>query len=240
MFEKERHFLKSGWTAGPMSGSDQQKGVPAPPFEDAFDEKKLIVLPDPKSAELAKRDIVRIMEERISRRKFSGGPVSLNVLSFLLWACAGVREIRGGRIFRIVPSGGSRHPFENYFYADKVTGLEPGLYRYIATRNAVLPVSSGKGLKEELDRCILDQWRDCAFAAFWVINAYRGEWRYTDLSQKLAALDAGHICQNAYLAAEALGIGCCAIGAYLQEIDAVLGIDGNDEFCVYAGIFGPY
>jgi nitroreductase len=73
-----------------------------------------------------------------------------------------------------------------------------------------------------------------------VYNAYRCEWRYVEHSHKVSTLDAGHIGQNAYLAAEALGIGCCTIGAYIQEIDSLLGVDGENEFCVYIGVFGAY
>ena len=129
MFEKGRQFLKSEWTEEPMSNTDQLNGVPMPPFENAFDESALITLPDPKSANLKKRDIVQVIEERISRRKLGGGSISLNDLSFLLWASAGMREITGERIFRMVPSAGSRHPFESFFYADKVTVLEAEIGR---------------------------------------------------------------------------------------------------------------
>ena len=239
MFKEGRQFMKSKWTPEPMSDTDQARGVEMPPFENEFDENTLITLPEPRTADLKKRDIVQVIEERISRRKLGGGPISMSDLSFLLWASAGMREIKGNRIFRTVPSGGSRHPFESFFYADKVTGLESGLYRYIATRNAVVPVMFKEGLKEDLNKCILGQWFNSAVAIFWIFNAYRCEWRYTHHSHKISLLDAGHIAQNAYLAAEALGIGCCTIGAYQQEIDAVLGLDGDNEFCVYAGVFGP-
>ena len=52
-------------------------------------------------------------------------------------------------------------------------------------------------------------------------------------------LDAGHVCQNLYLACESLGLGTCAIGAYSQEkLDAFLGLDGQEEFAVYLSPVG--
>jgi nitroreductase len=55
----------------------------------------------------------------------------------------------------------------------------------------------------------------------------------------VVALDAGHVCQNLYLAATAVGAGVCAIDAYDQsEIDAALGVDGQDEFTVYCAAVG--
>jgi SagB-type dehydrogenase family enzyme len=53
------------------------------------------------------------------------------------------------------------------------------------------------------------------------------------------ALDAGHVCQNLYLAATAIGAGACAIGAYNQTaMDAVLDVDGEDEFVIYMATVG--
>ena len=241
MFKQGRDFMKSNFMEGSMGKSDQALGIAMPPFEDAFDENALIPLPDPKTAELKKRDIMQVLEERVSRRKLGEGSISMSDLSFILWACNGMRAIKAGRIFRTVPSAGSRHPYESFFYADKVDGLTPGLYRYIATRNAIVHISSEEGLKDGLIAGLKKQWFNCAVAIFWVFNAYRCEWRYTHHSHKVATIDVGHMGQNGYLAAEALGLGCCELGAYVQEdIDKLLGVDGDNEFCVYVAVIGKY
>ena len=241
MFEQGRSFMKSEWPEGTMGETDQMKGIPMPPFENEFDENALIPLPDPKTADIKKRDIVQVIEERVSRRKLGAGSISMSDLSFLLWATNGVKSVKGGRIFRTVPSAGSRHPFESYFYADRVDGLKPGLYRYIATRNSIIHISSEEGLKENLAESLKKQWFNCAVAIFWVFNAYRCEWRYTHHAHKVSTLDVGHIAQNGYLAAEALGLGCCALGAYIQkDVDRLLGVDGENEFCVYIEVIGKY
>ncbi len=55
----------------------------------------------------------------------------------------------------------------------------------------------------------------------------------------MIAIDAGHLCQNLYLACESINAGICAIGAYDQEkIDKLLGFDGKDEFTIYVAIVG--
>ena len=42
-----------------------------------------------------------------------------------------------------------------------------------------------------------------------------------------------------YIACEALGLGTVAIGSYHQETaDALLGLDGTDEFVIYAAPVG--
>jgi nitroreductase len=53
------------------------------------------------------------------------------------------------------------------------------------------------------------------------------------------ALDAGHLCQNLYLACEAIGAGTCAIAAYNQDLlDDLLGVDGDEEFGIYMAPVG--
>ena len=59
------------------------------------------------------------------------------------------------------------------------------------------------------------------------------------LSPKIIAQDSGHLCQNLYLASEAIGAGTCAIGAYDQaKIDPILGVDGEEEFTIYMAPVG--
>lgn len=58
-------------------------------------------------------------------------------------------------------------------------------------------------------------------------------------SIKVIALDAGHVCQNLYLACEAIGCGACAIAAYNQDLaDELVAVDGNEEFTVYIAPLG--
>lgn len=68
---------------------------------------------------------------------------------------------------------------------------------------------------------------------------YRMEWRYSIAAHKVIALDAGHVCQNLYLAVAAIGCGTCAVAAYHQEqMDGLLGVDGDDEFTLYLAPVG--
>ena len=65
------------------------------------------------------------------------------------------------------------------------------------------------------------------------------EWRYGIAAHKVIAIDAGHVCQNLYLACEAIGSGACAIAAYDQEaMDDLLRIDGENEMTVYLASVG--
>ena len=56
---------------------------------------------------------------------------------------------------------------------------------------------------------------------------------------EVMAIDAGHVCQNLYLACEAIGAGACAIAAYNQELmDKLIKVDGEDEFVIYLASVG--
>jgi nitroreductase len=75
----------------------------------------------------------------------------------------------------------------------------------------------------------------------WTTIPYRAEWRYGLAAHKGIALDAGHFCQNLYLACEAIGAGTCAVAAYPQEImDCLVRVDGQEEFVIYLAPVGKF
>lgn len=80
---------------------------------------------------------------------------------------------------------------------------------------------------------------NAAVTFVWTAIPYRMEWRYGLAAHKVIAIDVGHVCQNLYLACEAISAGTCAIAAYDQEaLDRLLRIDGRDEFAIYLAPVG--
>jgi SagB-type dehydrogenase family enzyme len=78
-----------------------------------------------------------------------------------------------------------------------------------------------------------------AVTFFWTAIPARMEWRYDLAAHKVIAIDAGHVCQNLYLAAQTIGAGVCAVAAYDQEAcDELLGVDGEEEFTIYLAPVG--
>jgi threonine aldolase len=258
--ENGRKLMKSGWEEMERYTSDQTKGLPMPYFvnhpphqprqprqSDAASQPEqsgrpdLIKLPEPQSSGLGLKSFAACTAERRSRRKFSAEPISLEELSFLLWASQGVRGARKDRfILRTVPSGGSRHPLDTHIYARRVTGLQPGLYRFMPVEHAlVMSAPASPALDAAFDAALFGQLWNCATLFVWTAVPYRTEWRYPTAAGKIVLLDAGHACQALYSACEALDLGTCAIGAYDQTpMDKVLGVDGQEEFAVYAAPVG--
>ena len=188
--------------------------------------------------------LLETIHRRKSHRRYTEEPLTLEEVAFLLWASQGAREIvqREGQtyVMRTVPSAGARHPFETYLLANRVVGLEPGLYRYLPVDHKLCPLETRPDLVGSMhDACFEQYVVDSAVTVVWTAIPYRTEWRYAILSPKLIALDAGHVCQNLYLAATAIGAGACAIGAYNQAaMDEVLALDGEDEFVIYMATVG--
>ena len=186
------------------------------------------VFPNPKRSESPKWICVRLLKQRVSVRKYSQEPLSLEELSCLLWLTQGVKEVtRRPATSRTVPSAGARHAFETYILVNRVTGLQPGLYRFLALEHALIAVNLSAKIAEELTQACFGQKMvsTSAVAFFWAAEMERMTWRYTQRGYRYIHLDAGHVCQNLYLSGEAFGCGTCAIAAFEDEtLNGLLGL----------------
>ncbi|MBA1334910.1 MAG: hypothetical protein HPY66_0531 [Firmicutes bacterium] len=238
-----REFLKSlywdRWDANELE-KDQDKGIAQPaPQKPYADGDKLIDLISPDDFTVGEVFLKDVIKKRRSRRKYSGQPLSLEELSFMLWSTQGLSGDKPN--LRNAPSAGGRHPFETYLYISNVIGLEPGLYRYLPLEHKLV-VSHGcaESIEDMSAACHNQKFvKNSAVVFIWTAVPYRAEWRYSIIAHKMIAIDVGHLCQNLYLASEAVGAGTCAIGKYDQgKMDALLGVDGSDEFAIYAATVG--
>jgi len=243
-FRKFRNFLKDSLRKEfDFSLTDQAKGISVPDVEKpVLAGQRVIALLNPKEwKKIEKVDLVSAIKNRRSRRAFLKKPLLLEELSFLLWATQGVMCRGEGYTMRTVPSAGARHALETYLCVLEVENLKPGVYRYLPTKHKLVE----EFLDEELafkiiPACMGQEFVGTAAVVFaWAAIPYRMEWRYGPVSAKVIAVDVGHVCQNLYLACEAVSCGTCAIGAYDQEkIDALLRLDGDDEFVIYLAPVG--
>ncbi len=237
--KKNREFMRSNFLETDEIKTDQELELPQPPLEKPYGEAaELVELPLAKEAELEKADIYKCMKSRRSRRKYSAKPITLKELSFLLWATQGVDKTLKNNYatLRPVPSGGARHAFETYLAVMNVEGLKKGMYRYLPLEHKLLFMYEDEAIAGKVISATLDQKFSGlgAVTFIWSCVPYRSEWRYSFSAHKTMLLDAGHVCQNLYLACEAAGCGTCAIAAYDQKLaDELIGVDGEDEFALY-------
>lgn len=215
---------------------------PPPVQKPAAPGSRVIQLPSAQEWSVAGCDLQAAIAGRESHRRFTEELLGLDELGFLLWATQGVRAVRHeAAVLRTVPSAGCRHPFETYLGVLRVTGLEPGLYRYLPLDHALVHERELPNLAAHMTAACRGQSfaGRAAVTFFWTAVMARTEWRYAEASYKVIALDAGHLCQNLYLACEAIGAGTCAIAAYNQDLaDELLGVDGSEELTVYIAPVG--
>lgn len=240
-YESERAFLKANWhLLADAWISDQNKGVPAPEQEEPpASTEDIIRLTPPEELPAQGSPFLELIRARKSRRKFNPScTLRPQDLSLLCWAAAGIRDRKSKYSFRTYPSAGARHPFDLFVFLSRIEGCAPGLYRYLPFEHALALVREGDD-SAALNDALMGQYWNASAVFVWAAVPYRTEWRYGPVSHKLIALDAGHACQNLYLACESLGAGTCAIGAYdQQKLDTYLGLDGKDRFALYAAPIG--
>ncbi|MEA4884577.1 MAG: SagB/ThcOx family dehydrogenase [Clostridia bacterium] len=239
-----RSTMKSRFPEARRNPSDQRLGAPQPPLVKPFDPgSQTVDLPSPRDAVPENVNLYDLIERRESRRQYSSDPISLAEVSFLLWATQGIKAIvkDGFAALRTVPSGGSRHAFETYLAVNRVEGLKPGIYRYLPIGHRLLFIGCPQELPSRIAQACFGQdfVATASVVFFWSVLPYRCEWRYSVAAHKTMIQDSGHLCQNLYIACEALSLGTCAIGAYDQwSADELLGLDGEEEFVIYAAPVG--
>jgi len=240
-----RLFLKDSIRqAIDFSQTDQNRRLAPPPLEKPYPAgaKRIDLIPVAQLQELGRIGLQTAINNRESRRSYSKRPLSLKELSFLLWATQGIRQqLDAGHALRTVPSAGCRHALETYLCVLRVEDLEQGIYRYLPLEHQLLLESAPEKLAQQIRQAVFGQPypAEAAVTFIWTTIPYRMEWRYSLAAHKVIALDAGHVCQNLYLACEAISAGTCAIAAYDQEaMDKLLGIDGENEFTIYLASVG--
>ena len=243
--ERYRYFLKDSIRRTiDFASTDQSRGVRPPPIEKPYPADSVLI-------DLTRKeeldgtfnaDLFSAISERQSHRNFRDLPLTLQELSFLLWATQGIRsKTNDYATFRTVPSAGCRHALETYLCVLNVTGLETGIYRYLPLEHQLLVVYIDEELPNKIVGATLNQTFTgrAAVTFIWTAIPYRMEWRYDISAHKVIALDAGHVCQNLYLACAAISGGTCAIAAYHQELmDKLVHVDGSDEFAIYLAAVG--
>ncbi len=226
-----------------LSTSLQSQGVPQPPLQLPYDPSATVVsLPVVKEVSDHPISLISAIEERRTLRRYQDAPITLAELAYLLWVTQGVKEKSSPKhTLRTVPSAGARHAFETYLLINRVEGLTPGLYRYLALEHALLPLDDDPELNQRVTSACGDQAQilESAVTFIWVAIKERMYWRYGERGYRYLHLDAGHICQNLYLGAEASSCGVCAIAAFDDEtLNSVLRLDGENQFVVYLASLG--
>ncbi len=226
-----------------LDASDQVRGVPPPPLErPPAPHAPILALPRVDTITVGTTTVREAIERRRSVRDFAHTSIPLEVLAWLLWATQGVKKVIPGQAtLRTVPSAGACHAFETFLAVHRVDGCEPGLYRYLALSHSLQACECSPEIAHRLVRACLGQpfVGSSAVSFVWAAVPSRMTWRYGERGYRYLLLDAGHVCENLYLAAEAVGLGLCAVAAFDDDaMNRLVGADGTDMFVTYVAAVG--
>lgn len=159
--------------------------------------------------------VSQALNERRSRREFSKKPLALADLSQMLWAGQGVTGEDGKRT---APSGHSIYPATIFVAVESAEGVPAGLYEY-------LPETHELGLLQE--GSVMDSWdaitgqphpKNAPVTLFLNGNVLKPAESYgREGGARVTYLELGHIGQNLYLQAEALGLAMVTMGGLDAE-----------------------
>ena len=222
----------------------QSQGAPWPQLQLPLPEgAEMVNLPAGKDLKLDKLDLIHLVEKRETFRSYTEQSLTLQELAFLLWGTQGVKSLLPDKPVtkRTVPSAGSRHAFDTDLLVNRVDGLQPGLYRYLALDHQLARLPAPQEICDILTEACTRQVhvKNSAVTFFWIAEQQRMTWRYCQRGYRYMFLDAGHVCQNLYLLAEAIGCGVCAIAAYDDDlVNVALNLDGVEQFAIYIATLG--
>ena len=202
-----------------------------PPRYKAYPDAEQIPLPDPGGFQGLR--VEGTLQMRRSVRDYADRSLSLVELSRLLWAAQGITEER--LEFRAAPSAGALYPIETYPVVHDVADLASGIYHYAVREHGLERLERGdfRGAVTQagLYQAFLGEANVC-----FVLSAVfqRTRWRYRERAYRYVLLEAGHIAQNLYLEATSMGLGACAVGAFLDgRLNDLLGLEGVEEAALY-------
>jgi len=169
------------------------------------DSDGMVMLP---AGEAAEMDLARTVLQRRSQRRFSERAVELRQLASILADMAQAPLLSGALHADLV--------------VNRVTGLEPGVYRYLPARHALQPVQLGD-FSTQARNAALDQDVIGDAAVVLILSADSAQaLKNGARGYRMAFLEAGLMGERWLLSAVARGLGACPVGAFYDEEAASL------------------
>ena len=185
----------------------------------------------PKPSFDGKVSVEKAIKGRRTVRDFRVKSLSLNHLSQLVWAGQGITDSLENK--RTAPSGGALYPLDIYILigengAEKTKG---GVYRYLPKEHSLLPIAKGDRRKEIALASLSQMWMAQAPIIFIITAEYRRiTGKYGERGIRYALIEVGHVGQNLFLQAEALGLGAGIVGAFNDtEVSNIAGLPPKHE-----------
>jgi SagB-type dehydrogenase family enzyme len=213
-------------------GSVANWGQPVALYK-AYPGAPVVPLPEPGLEESV--PTAKAIAARRSTRDYAPVAMSSDELSRLLFLTSGISADRYGNARRTAPSSGALYPIEVYAVVHRVDGIDPGVYHYAFREHALELIRTGDYRAQVVEQAIAQEFLgECGVVLFLTMILQRMRPKYQDRSYRYGLLEAGHLGENAYLAATSMGLGACGVGAFMDDaINDMLEVDGVEEAAVY-------
>jgi SagB-type dehydrogenase family enzyme len=189
----------------------------------------------------AESSLNELFRRRRSCRAFAGQRMPLAEAAGLLSAAYGVVETarfgdQASFLRRSVPSAGGLFPLEIYTFAQRVAGLEDGLYYYDVLGNSVQLITPGN-VFASLEPVFYTYpfFRDANLAICLAAVFDRTQKKYGPRGYRYILLEAGHSGQNICLRAAEMGLSTLCMGGFVDSrLNMILGLEQKQQGVVYS------
>lgn len=226
----------------------------APPRVAAAPWTQRVPLTRPAAPDDTVAHLEKVLLARRSEAANYGGELTAGQLALLLELSVGRIpderiEVAGGRIVerkrRTHPSAGGRYAIMTYVLPRNVEGVPPALYWFDVEGHALERIAAAPPIENVLssshmlttldDRVpVTVQARNAPLWLFPVADLSFQRKRYGLRAYRLVLQECGHMAQNVYLVAAALGLSCITIGGYFDDLlSHTLLLDGVNRVPLY-------
>ena len=233
-----RYLAETRYTRQSLGGS--RRPYPRAPLYKKYPEDlPRLELPLPEKWPPA--DFWEALARRRSERNYQHRPLAREELAALLWATQGITLSTRNYQLRAAPSAGALYPVETYVAVHRLEGVAPGIWHFSVPDFTLELLKEGDFRRPLADAGLSQNFLGTAGCVFiWTGVLLRAQWKYRERAIRYIFLDAGHLCQNLMLAAAALGLGCCPVGAFFdKEVETLVEADGQEEVALYLAAVGP-
>ena len=175
-----------------------------------------------------KNNLQVLLEKRYSCRDFRAKALKLEDLSSILWAAGGKKYDATTGATHTVPSAGATYPLELYVAVGQngVDKLKEGVYHYDIEQHSLKLITEGDKRVALCSACSGQDFIKAAPVSLIIAAQFqRTTGRYGARGEHYVYMEAGHVCQNTYLAVTDLGLGTVEVGAFFDEkVSSALGL----------------
>ena len=182
--------------------------------------------------------VAQALGQRRSLREYADRAMTGEELAWVIHAATGITSTQG---HRTAPSAGALYPLEVYVAAARVDGIDPGVYHVDVRAQTLEPVRGGSVAGDLMVAGLGQDFVRTAPVVLIITGVFqRSRWKYRARHYRYVCWEGGHVAQNVYLAAEAVGLGACMVGAFLDGmVNDLIRVDGRREATLGLIALGP-